>query len=70
MFKYVEIKMYVYYFICLKKVIPCLSFSFNGLQFEHIYNCKFLGRIIYCHPNRKSYLNSSGIKIATVIGLL
>ena len=29
-----------------QKVIPCLSFSINGLQIENVYNFNFLGLII------------------------
>ena len=53
-----------------QKIIPCLSFSINGLQIENVYNFNFLGLTINCHLDWKPYLNSIGIKIARVIGLL
>ena len=53
-----------------QKVIPCLSFSINGLQIENVYNFNFLGLTINCHLDWKPHLNSIGIKIARVIGLL
>ena len=53
-----------------QKVIPCLSFSINGLQIENVYNFNFLGLTINCHLDWKPHLNSIGIKIAGVIGLL
>ena len=53
-----------------QKVIPCLSFSINGLQIENAHNFKFLGLTINCHLDWKPHLNSIGIKIAGVIGLL
>ena len=53
-----------------QKVVPCLSFSLNGLEIEHVYNFNFLGLNINCHLDWKSHLNSIGIKVARVIGLL
>ena len=53
-----------------QKVIPCLSFSINGLQIENVYNFNFLGLTINCHLDWKPHLNSIGIKMARVIGLL
>ena len=53
-----------------QKVIPCLSFSINGLQIENVYNFNFLGLTINCHLDWKPHLNSIGIKTARVIGLL
>ena len=53
-----------------QKVIPCLSFSINGLQIENVHNFNFLGLTINCHLDWKPHLNSIGIKIARVIGLL
>ena len=53
-----------------QKVIQCLSFSINGLQIENVYNFNFLGLTINCHLDWKPHLNSIGIKIARVIGLL
>ena len=53
-----------------QKVIPCLSFSINALQIENIHNFNFLGLTINCHLDWKPHLNSIGIKIARVIGLL
>ena len=46
-----------------QKVIPCL-------QIENVYNFNFLGLTINCHLDWKPHLNSIGIKIARVIGLL
>ena len=51
-----------------QKVIPCLSFSIN--RFENVHNFNFLGLTINCHLDWKPHLNSIGIKIARVIGLL
>ena len=53
-----------------QKVVPSLSFSLNGLEIEHVYNFNFLGLIINCHLEWKPHLNSIGIKLARVIGLL
>ena len=53
-----------------QKVVPCLSFSLNGLEIEHVYNFNFLGLIINCHLDWKPHLNSIGINVARVIGLL
>ena len=53
-----------------QKVILCLSFSTNSLQIENVYNFNFLGLTINCHLDWKPHLNSIGIKIARVIGLL
>ena len=53
-----------------QKVVPCLSFSLNGLEIEHVYNFNFLGLIINCYLDWKPQLNSIGIKVARVIGLL
>ena len=54
----------------LLKEIPCLSFSINGLQIENVYDFNFLGLTINCYLDWKPHLNSIGIKIARVIGLL
>ena len=40
-----------------QKVVPCLSFSLNGLKIEHVYNFNFLGLIINCHLDWKPHLN-------------
>ena len=53
-----------------QKVVPCLSFSFNGLEIEHVYNFNFLGLNKNCHPDWKPHLNSIGITVARVIGLV
>ena len=53
-----------------QKVIPCLSFSINGLQIENVHNFNFLGLTINCHLDWKPHLSSIGIKITRVIGLL
>ena len=53
-----------------QNVVPCLCFSLNGLEIEHVYNFNFLGLIINCHLDWKPHLNSIGIKVARVIGLL
>ena len=53
-----------------QKVIPCLSFSINGLQIENVYNFNFLGLTINCYLEWKPYLISIGNKIARVIGLI
>ena len=53
-----------------QKVIPCLFFSINGLQIENVYNFNFLCLTINYHLDWKPHLNSIGIKIARVIGLL
>ena len=37
---------------------------------EHVYNFNVLGLIINCHHDRNPHLNSIGIKIPRVIGLL
>ena len=52
-----------------QKVVPCLSFSLNGLEIEHVYNFNFLDLIINCHLDWKPHLNSIGIKVVRVIGL-
>ena len=57
-------------FHMLQKVVLCLSFNLNGLEIEHVYNFNFLGLIINCHLDWKPHLNSIGIKVARVIGLL
>ena len=36
-----------------QKVIPCLSFSINGLQIENVYNFNFLSLTINCHLDWK-----------------
>ena len=38
-----------------QKILPCLSFSINGLQIENVYNVNFLGFTINCHLDWKSY---------------
>ena len=53
-----------------QKVVPCITFSLNGLEIEHVYNFNFLGLIINCHLDWKPHLISNGIKVARVIGLL
>ena len=53
-----------------QKVVPSLSFSLDGLEIEHVYNLNFLGLIINCYLDWKPHLNSIGIKVARVIGLL
>ena len=53
-----------------QKVMPCLSFNINGLQIENVYKFNFSGLTINCHLDWKPHLNSIGIKIARVIGLL
>ena len=53
-----------------QKVIPCLSFSINGLQIENVYNLNFLGLTVNCHHGWRPHLNSIRPKIARVIGLL
>ena len=53
-----------------QKVISCLSFSINRLQIENVCNFNFLGLTINCHLDWKPHLNSIGIKIVRVIGLL
>ena len=54
----------------VQKVVPCLSFSLNGLEIEHVNNFNFLGPIINYHLVWKPHLNSIGIKVAKVFGLL
>ena len=51
----------------VQKVVPCLSFS---LEIEHANNFNSLGLIINCHLVWKPHLNSIGIKVAKVFGLL
>ena len=41
--------------------LPCLSFSLNGLEIEHVYNFNFLGLIINCHLDWKPHLNNINI---------
>ena len=53
-----------------QKVIPCLSFSINGLQIENVYNFNFLSLTVSCHRDWTPHSNSIDIKIARVIGLL
>ena len=53
-----------------QKVVPCLSYSLNGLEIEQVFNVIFLGLIINCHLDWKPHLNSIEIKVARVIGLL
>ena len=43
-------------FYMTQKVIPCLSFSINGLQIENAYNFNFIGLIINYHLDWKSHL--------------
>ena len=50
-------------YIFLKKI-------YNGLQIENVHNFNFLGLTINCHLDWKPHLNSIGIKIARVIGML
>ena len=52
-----------------QKVVPCLSFSLNGLENEHVYNFNFLNLNINCPLDWKPHLNLIGIKVARVIGL-
>ena len=53
-----------------QKVVPCLSFNLNGLEIMHVNNFNFLCLIINGHLDWKPHLNSIGIKVARVIGLL
>ena len=53
-----------------QKVIPSLCFSINGSPIEHVYNFNFIGFIKNCHHDWKPHLNSIGIKIVRVIGLV
>ena len=53
-----------------QKVIPCLSFSINGLQIDNVYNLNFLDLTINCHLDWRPHLNLIGIKIARVIVII
>ena len=50
-----------------QNVVPCLSFSLNGLEIKHVYNFNFLGLNINCHLDWKPHSNLIGIKVARVI---
>ena len=54
-------------FICLKPP-SCLSFSLNGFEIDHVDKFDNLNLSVECHIDGN--LNSIGIKIARVIGLL
>ena len=66
MVKCLEIQIYVVSYAL--KTSPCLSFSLNGFEIDHVDNFNNLNLIAECHIDWN--LNSIGIKIAGLIGLL
>ena len=53
-----------------QKILPELSFSFNGILIKNVKEFNFLGLIIDSNLNWKAHLNAIGAKIARIIGLL
>ena len=53
-----------------QKILPELSFSFNGIPIKNVKEFNFLGLIIDSNFNWKAHLNAIGAKIARITGLL
>ena len=51
-----------------QKILPELSFSFNGIPIKNVKKFNFLGLII--NLNLKAHINATGAKIARITGLL
>ena len=52
------------------KIIPNLTFDFNGVHIEQVNEFNFSGLLIDCNLNWKAHLHMVSTKISTVIGLL
>ena len=53
-----------------QKIIPNLTFDFNGVHIEQVNEFNFLGLLIDCNLNWKAHLHMVSTKISRVIGLL
>ena len=53
-----------------QKILPELSFSFNGIPIKNVKEFNFLGLIIGSNLNWIAHLNAIGAKIARITGLL
>ena len=53
-----------------QKILPELSFSFNGIPIKNVKEFNFLGLILDSNLNWKAHLNAIGAKIARITGLL
>ena len=53
-----------------QKIIPNLTFDFNGVHIEQVNEFIFLGLLIDCNLNWKAHLHMVSTKISKVIGLL
>ena len=53
-----------------QKILPELSFSFNGIPIKNVKEFNFLGLIIDSNLNWKADLNAIGAKIARITWLL
>ena len=52
------------------KILPGLSFSFNGIPIKNVKEFNLLGLIIDSNLNWKAHLNAIGAKIARITGRL
>ena len=53
----------------LQKIIPNLTFDFNGVHLEQVNEFNFFGLLIDCNLNWKVHLHMVSTKISRVIGL-
>ena len=53
-----------------QKIIPNLTFDFNGVHIEQVNEFNFLELLIDCNLNWKAHLHMVSTKISRVIGLL
>ena len=53
-----------------QKIIPNLTFDFNGVHIEQVNEFNFLGLLIDCNLNWKAHIHMVSTKISRVIGLL
>ena len=53
-----------------QKIIPNLTFDFNGVHLEQVNEFNFLRLLIDCNLNWKAHIHMVSTKISRVIGLL
>ena len=57
-------------FYMLQKIIPNITFDFNGVHIGQVNEFIFWGLLIDCNLNWKAHLHMVSTKISRVIGLL
>ena len=68
MFEHCKIETYAFHMP--QKILPELSFSFNGIPTKNVKEFNFLALIIDSNLNWKAHQNAIGAKIVRITGLL